>query len=243
MQLTQSFEKNGNILFRYRGQIPVILFILAVPVIYFTDSSSLSPACVLILNIIAIAASLKGLIIRAITIGKTPKGTSGRNTQEQVAETLNTTGIYSLLRHPLYLGNYLMWTGIVIFTYNIYFFISVTLAFWLYYERIMYAEERFLEKKFGQTFTDWSARVPAFIPSFRNYIKNSSAFSLKNVLSREYSGFSATILGFAFVDVVRYYFVNGTFEWRHASVYAFFVSLVIVLILRTLKHYTKLFNQ
>lgn len=59
-----------------------------------------------------IAVSLFGLLIRAVTIGFTPKGTSGRNTKEgQVAEVLNTKGIYSVVRHPLYLGNYFMWLG------------------------------------------------------------------------------------------------------------------------------------
>jgi len=59
---------------------------------------------------IAIALSMFGFIIRAIAIGTTPKGTSGRNTKEgQVAESLNTKGIYSMVRHPLYLGNYFMW--------------------------------------------------------------------------------------------------------------------------------------
>ncbi|MGB8874133.1 MAG: hypothetical protein WCC75_12145, partial [Desulfobaccales bacterium] len=44
--------------------------------------------------------------------GLPPRGTSGRNTQGQVAETLNTTGIYSLVRNPLYLGNFLIWLGL-----------------------------------------------------------------------------------------------------------------------------------
>ena len=87
--------------------------------------------------------------VRSYTIGTTPRGTSGRNTEEQVAEQLNSSGIYSTVRHPLYLGNYLMWIGIVLFTKSISFTIIVSLMYWLYYERIMFAEERFLERKFG----------------------------------------------------------------------------------------------
>ena len=37
MDLVQSFEKQGNFLFKYRGQFPVLLFILSVPFIYLTD--------------------------------------------------------------------------------------------------------------------------------------------------------------------------------------------------------------
>jgi hypothetical protein len=37
MALIHSLEKNGNILFKYRGQIPVVLFLLSIPTVYFTD--------------------------------------------------------------------------------------------------------------------------------------------------------------------------------------------------------------
>ena len=178
MALIHSFEKSGNILFKYRGQIPLILFIIALPVIYFTNYTIISDSLNSILTIVAISLSILGFLIRAISIGTTPKGTSGRNTKNQVAESLNETGIYSTVRHPLYLGNYFMWIGIVLFTYNFYFIVIVSLAFWLYYERIMFAEERFLEKKFGQKYLKWSLTVPAFIPSFKNYKKKKLLFLL-----------------------------------------------------------------
>ncbi len=37
MTLLRSMEKQGNFLFKYRGQFPIILFLLAVPFMYFTD--------------------------------------------------------------------------------------------------------------------------------------------------------------------------------------------------------------
>jgi protein-S-isoprenylcysteine O-methyltransferase Ste14 len=243
MALIHSFEKSGNLLFRKRGQIPVILFVLAVPVLYFTDSSSLDEPFRVALTTAAILASTAGFIIRAIAIGTTPKGTSGRNTEEQVAESLNQTGIYSMVRHPLYLGNYLMWIGIVLFTYNLYFVIIVSLAFWLYYERIMFAEERFLERKFGKTYMDWSETVPAFIPNPGKYMKGKIPFSLVSVLRREYSGVLATVFSFAFVDHVRYFFQFGEFEWDRTSTYVLAAALMITLLLRTLKHSTNLLSE
>ena len=62
-------------------------------------------------QMLCISVSFLGLFIRIVTVGRAPIGTSGRNTREQVANTLNTTGIYSLVRHPLYLGNYLVFLG------------------------------------------------------------------------------------------------------------------------------------
>lgn len=244
MALIHSFEKSGNWLFKHRGEIPVVLFVLAIPVVYFTPYDWLGNQGLILLNIVSIAISFAGFLIRAISIGTTPKGTSGRNTKQgQVAESLNNNGIYSTLRHPLYLGNYLMWTGIVLFTYNFWFVGLVSLAFWLYYERIMFAEERFLERKFGQDYLDWSLQTPAFVPSFKNYTKNTMPFSIKSVLRREYSGVLATVLGFMFIDTLRIFFETGRFEWQRTSVYALLIALLITLLLRSIKHYTHFFKE
>ncbi|MCD4666007.1 MAG: isoprenylcysteine carboxylmethyltransferase family protein [Bacteroidales bacterium] len=243
MALIHSFEKSGNFLFRHRGQIPIILFVLVVPVLYFTNYSILGDISLAILTYLAILLSLLGFIVRAISIGTTPKGTSGRNRDEQVAESLNTSGIYSTVRHPLYLGNYLMWIGIVLFTFNIYFLIIVSLAYWLYYERIMFAEERFLEKKFGEKYLQWSLKVPAFIPCFKNYKKSETPFSIVSVLRREYSGFLATVLSFTFIDHLRYYFEYYSIDYNRTSTYVLICAIVITIILRSLKHYTKLFAE
>jgi len=205
MALKHSLENSGNTLFKFRGQIPVVLFILAIPVVFFTDYSWMknNENFYWILLVFTAVLSLLGQVIRAIAIGTSNKNTSGRNRSEQVAEALNTKGIYSTMRHPLYVGNYFMWIGIVVFTANIWFVVIVSLAFWLYYERIMFAEERFLERKFGQDYLDWSLKVPAFWPSFKNYEKAPISFSMKTILRREYSGITATIIGFLFVDILR----------------------------------------
>jgi protein-S-isoprenylcysteine O-methyltransferase Ste14 len=242
MALVHSIEKNGNKLFKYRGQIPIILFLLAVPVVYFSDVSYIlkNEKYFYICTGIAVAMSLTGQIIRAIAIGTSNKNTSGRNTQEQVAEALNTTGIYSTVRHPLYLGNYFMWIGIVFFTFNIWFVISVSLLFWIYYERIMFAEERFLERKFGESYVQWSNSVPAFWPSRKNYIKGAIPFSIKTIMRREYAGISATMIGFIFVAFLRDFFATGKFPMNIQYVYWLAGALLLSLIFRTLKHHTKL---
>lgn len=245
MALIHSLEKSGNKLFRFRGQIPLILFILSVPAIYFSDYSHYfeSENCRLILLITSAVISFVGQVIRAIAIGTSNKHTSGRNTKEQVAEALNTTGIYSTLRHPLYLGNYFMWIGIVIYVGNIYFFLVVSLLFWLYYERIMFAEERFLERKFGEDYINWSLKVPAFVPSCKNYVKNDIPFSMKTILRREYSGVTATIISFVFVDFLRNSFHNNQLTWTICQTYIVIGALLISLILRTIKHNTSILNE
>jgi protein-S-isoprenylcysteine O-methyltransferase Ste14 len=245
MALVHSFEKNGNTLFRYRGQIPVVLFLLAVPAIWSTDASCImrSDKWFYTLTGLAVLASLAGQIIRAIAIGTSNKNTSGRNTQEQVAEALNTKGIYSTVRHPLYLGNYFMWIGIVIFTFNVWFVIIVSLLFWIYYERIMFAEERFLERKFGESYVNWSMGVPAFWPSRKNYVPGNISFSMKTIMRREYTGISATMLGFIFVAYVREWFMTKEIPTSLNYLYWLIGALLISLIFRTLKHHTKVLYE
>ena len=241
MALLHDLEKQGNFLFKYRGQFPLVLFVLAIPFLYWTEAVGhfYQSAC----TILAVILSVIGFVIRAYTIGTTPKGTSGRNTQTQLAEQLNTTGIYSLVRHPLYLGNYFMWIGIVVFSFNLYFVIVVSLLYIIYYERIMFAEERFLEKQFGQSFLDWSSQKPAFIPSFSNYQKSDVPFSLTSVLRREYSGVLATVIGFAYVFVVRHYFESQQLVLSKSLLICLVVSAFTALVLRTLKRNTKLLEE
>lgn len=243
MALVNELEKQGNFLFRYRGQIPVVLFVLAIPFIYFTDLNVYSDSQLNVMTIFAIIISFLGFLVRAYTIATTPGGTSGRNTKEQIADFLNSTGIYSLLRHPLYLGNYLMWIGIALFTFNIYFVIIVSLLYWLYYERIMFAEERFLEKKFGQAYFDWSSTKSVFLPRFSSYVKSSIPFSFKSILRREYSGVLATVIGFVFVEIVRNLFFKQCLCISNSYWIALALALIQSLVLRTIKRQTNLLDE
>ncbi len=245
MALVHTIEKNGNVLFRYRGQIPLVLFVLSIPAVYFTDYLFFDSNQKLDITLLFICVffSLVGQVIRALAIGTSNKYTSGRNTQEQVAEALNTKGIYSTVRHPLYLGNYFMWIGIVMYSYNVWFVLVVSLLFWLYYERIMFAEERFLERKFGQQYIAWSMKVPAFFPSMKNYEKSTIPFSFKTILRREYSGVTATMIGFVFVSILRQSFTMKSFQFSNTHAVVLAIALLVSLVFRTLKHQTNLLHE
>jgi hypothetical protein len=192
----------------------------------------------------AFTLSAIGFLVRFYTIGTTPQGTSGRNTKEQVAAVLNSTGMYSLLRHPLYLGNYLIWLGIAVATFNIYFVVIMSLLFWVYYERIMFAEERFLEGKFGTAYLNWSNTLPAFIPALLNFKKSDTSFSMITVLRREYASMLAAVIGFVFVEGVRNYFFYPDKDLISDFSLQFLVgAIIIVFVLKLLKHYTHLLNE
>ncbi|MBP7166646.1 MAG: DUF1295 domain-containing protein [Bacteroidia bacterium] len=248
MSLAKELEKQGNWLFRYRGQLPLVLFLLVIPVM-LTPQDFISDVSSSVWTISAILVSFAGVVVRAYTIGTTPRGTSGRNTKKQVAESLNTSGIYGAVRHPLYLGNYLMWIGIVMFTFQPGFILCVTLLYWLYYERIMMAEEGFLIGKFGGAYEAWSQKTPPFIPALSQLSKPAETFSLKSVFRREYSGWLATVIGFAYVDFLRLFTAHQrnlqpAFDsWKEKWMMILIVSAAITLLLRSLKHYTSLLKE
>lgn len=246
MALIEELEKSGNWLFRWRSFLPLILFAAAFPVVllgWHTDPAFAELhwwlPCLLV--------SLLGQTIRAITIGYTPRGTSGRNTSEgQVAESLNTRGIYGTVRHPLYVGNFFMWMGIVLFTGSWWFSLAVVLLFWLYYERIMFAEEAFLRRKFGEAYLAWSGNTPAFIPRLSGWSAPGVDFSLRNVLKREYNGFFAIFVSFALVEAAHNLRQSGfDFSAELLSphwIYMLAFSAVVFILLRTLKKHTKVLD-
>ena len=186
MALKEEFENTGNWLFRWRSYLPLaVIGIFLLALLEYSNKLGHRGGLEYIEESICFIVSFFGLIIRIFTIGYTPERTSGRNTKNQVAETLNTTGIYSIVRNPLYLGNFFMGFGIILFPGLWYLVLMYILFFCLYYERIIFAEEAFLREKFGAEYLAWANCTPVFIPRFGKYRKADLPFSLKNVLRRE----------------------------------------------------------
>ena len=196
MDLRDQLEDRGRWLFRRRSHLPLLL--IPVFVAALVDPRSASDSRVdLYWETCCLAIAFAGLAVRAGTVGFAPARTSGRNTATQVAAVLNTTGMYSIVRHPLYLGNAIIMTGVVL-RFRCWWLVAIVLlTFSLYYERIMLAEEAFLRERFGQTFESWAARVPAIVPSFRLWQAPGLEFSWKTVIRREYHGAVSIFAAFA----------------------------------------------
>lgn len=243
MPLQEELEANGNWLFVRRSWLPVALYPFAVAVLYFYLDNAYPSITDAFWCLFCLIISLLGLVVRALTIGYTPKGTSGRNTDGgQIAETLNQTGIYSTVRHPLYLGNFLMWLGLFLYLSVWWFVVICSLAYWLYYERIMIAEEEFLRKKYGSTYEIWASKTPAFLPNLSLWRSSDLTFSMRNVLKREYNGLFAVAITFTLFNAIAHYFYDGRFEIDFFWQVTLILSLIIFLTLRTLKKNTKVLD-
>ncbi len=248
MALLEEFEKQGNWLFKYRSFLPLIVLFIGTALYLRTE---LYPETFILeetpyeiyYETTALIISLAGLFVRVYTVGYTPKNTSGRNTgQGQLADTLNTTGIYSIVRHPLYLGNFLMWFGPAMLTGHFWFMIAFILFYWLYYERIMFAEEQFLRKKFGTKYLDWSIKTPAFIPSFKNFKKSDLPFSWKKVLKKEKNGLFALFLIFCVFNIAGEFIESAT-DYNYFLIGMSVLTGISYLVLKFLKKRTNLLTE
>ena len=237
MALQEEMESQGNYLFRHRGTFPIIILVIGFYIFLQRDKHEQG-----IYEYVCFAIAMFGLYIRSYTVGHTPANTSGRNTSGQLADDLNTTGIYSIVRHPLYLGNFFMWFGVALLTANLWFIVSFIFIYWVYYERIMFAEEQFLRKKFGAIYTSWAKETPAFLPTFNKFIKPSLPFSWKKVLKKEKNGLVAVFLIFFIFYATACYFekqeINNSF-----LIYGSAFSVALYLFLKYLKKYTKVLDE
>ncbi|HEY7478913.1 MAG TPA: isoprenylcysteine carboxylmethyltransferase family protein [Gemmatimonadales bacterium] len=242
MGLREEFEATGTWLFRRRGYLPLLLF----PLLLVAADGSRYPSedhrLDLVWEIVALLLALAGLGLRVATVGFVPRDTSGRNTGAPRAESLNTSGLYSVVRHPLYLGNYLMWLGVALFPRTWWPPVIVSLVFWLYYERIMFAEEEFLRRKFGALYTTWAASTPAFVPRLTRWRPPLVRFCPLTVLRREHSSLLALIASLTALEVATDHAYTGRLALDPVWGTAFGVTLVLCLAVRAVKHRTRLLH-
>lgn len=247
MALQEEFEIQGNWLFRYRGVLPII--VLSIGAIMYVRTEMYPETFILegtrfevYYELFCLLIGLVGLSIRAYTVGHTPDNTSGRNTTEQLADSLNFTGIYSIVRHPLYLGNFLMWLAPAMLPGQFWFVIAFCLSYWVYYERIMFAEEQFLRRKFGEAYILWAEKTPAFLPRFKQFAPSSYPFSWKKVLKKEKNGLLALLFIFTLFDVSGTLIENSR-KFNYYMIGACGISLIMYGVLKYMKKNTTLLND
>ena len=239
MKISENFGHTGRFFFRWRGYLflpllPIFLlsFIRYNPTGSHMDDLLWELGCFLI--------ALLGLSVRVLTIGTVPRGTSGRSTKRPGANVLNTTGMYSIVRHPLYLGNYFIALGISLFLRTWFLPIIVSLAFIVHYKIVISSEEEYLESKFGDEFRAWAARVSVIVPRFNNYQAPELSFSWKVALRREFYGLFGIITAFFALDFVGDFIAYKRITFDPFWTPLFMIGLVFFSVIRILKKKTHL---
>lgn len=242
MSLRAELEKSGGWLFRYRGFLPLLVLPFCAAGFWSYSYLGGSHALTEGWGLACVAVSIIGQGVRSLAVGFAAGGTSGRNTRHQRAPELNTKGIYSLVRHPLYLGNYLVLVGFMMFFRNGWLLLVVSSVYALYYERIMLAEEAFLRGKFGPQFEAWADKTPAFIPRLRGWVRPERRFCWRTVLRREYSGVFLITTVFAILDTLGDSRAERRWHLDPPWVAVFGAGLLFYLTFRSLKKYTRVLH-
>jgi protein-S-isoprenylcysteine O-methyltransferase Ste14 len=240
MALQEELEQQGIWLFKRRSEFPLLVVALMLLELWLAPPAPLAPVTEAVWAVVCLAIAFGGEAIRASTVGRVPGGTSARQTREPGSGELNTSGWYSVVRHPLYLGNFLIWFGLALWLRSWEFGLVVALAFWVYYERIMYAEEAYLRRRFGESYLDWAARTPAFLPRLAGWQPASLPFSWRVVVRREHSSIFAIVATFT-AEVYLRDLLGGGRVAPHVPVAAFFtLGLVFFLAAVMLTRHTAL---
>jgi protein-S-isoprenylcysteine O-methyltransferase Ste14 len=144
----------GAWLFRYRSSLPVPLALVLVLV---RQGEAEVPWLVLLGPALVVAGEVLRLwAVRHIgTISRTRTTRYG---------PLITTGPYAMMRNPLYVGNWLLWTGFVVWSRLLWMLPIAWIVFGLQYRAIARWEASFIRSIYTSAYDDYAGRVRAWIP-------------------------------------------------------------------------------
>ena len=203
--LSTRLADQGLFLFRRRSLF--VVFLLPAAALAVLERRSAADAADQGLGWFALCLTITlfGLAIRTAALGAAPPGASTRSRRAPNASMLNVSGMYSLSRHPVYLGNLFVLVGFALALRSWWFALTAVLVYWLLYERVIAAEERFLGERFGAAHRRWAERTPTFWPRLGLWRRADTAFSWRTVLLREYNSLlliAATFLVLRLIDQV-----------------------------------------
>jgi protein-S-isoprenylcysteine O-methyltransferase Ste14 len=190
---TSPLIRIGQFFFKFRDFLfPVVLLPVAIgtrPRVFADD-----PRIELVMDAIGILVALSGQALRAVVIGLAYIQRGGKNKQIY-ASNLVREGIFAHSRNPLYVGNLLIVTGLVLIHNGVWMYAFVLPFFFLVYISIVAAEEQYLRGHFGAEYDEYCRSVPRFLPRLSGIgaTLRSMTFDWKRLVRKEYGTFFSTI--------------------------------------------------
>lgn len=203
MALLEEYEKQGRGLSKYGKAIPFTALILSYALLlkgeiypnsfYFQESRAEE-----LYENLCLLFSFFGFVVYAYALG-TSTALSGKKIKGRVAESYHGTGLYSVVRHPKFIGMVIMWMGPALMTGFLWFEIAYWLFCWLYFERIMFAEEMHIRNQLSSNYRNLTEKIPAFIPNIFLFRK-SQTFNWRKALLKENNQFTYVVMAFFIFD-------------------------------------------
>jgi len=217
----------GDACFRFRAISVVPVIVLVFFVFDPLASGRFNP----ILNLLGFLIALAGAATRITAASYAKPFTSGRENYLK-AESLNTSGVYSIVRNPLYVGNFLVYNGVLVAYASPAALAFFNAFFIVNYYFIILAEENYLEDQFGDAYRDYRQTVPKVIPRSTGYRKNDFPCNLARAVSKEKNTTFYWIFFYAVALLVKQYKLSdGTIEkfWWHVVPVLVLFTLNIIL--------------
>ena len=143
----------GAWLFRYRSFLPVPLALILLFVRKGQASGTFVAAGILL---VAAGQLLRLWAVRHIgTISRTRTTRYG---------PLMTAGPYAIVRNPLYVGNWLLWTGFTLWSRLLWMIPIAWLVFFVQYRAIARWEASFIRSKYTTAYDEYARHVRAWLP-------------------------------------------------------------------------------
>jgi 4-amino-4-deoxy-L-arabinose transferase-like glycosyltransferase len=137
-------------------------------------------------------------------------------------------GPYRFLRHPLYVGNFLIALGllIVLNAPQAYLIILPFLAF--VYTSVAEEKDERLEKKWGSAYAAYRAKVPRFVPWFGRVLKEeqSSSFDFWQGLHKEGKSVCGLLAGALALEAYEDFLTFGVQEMQE-EIFILLLSLLL----------------
>ena len=229
----------GNFLFRFRNQlfpaIIIVLFLLAPPPALVLDS----PALTLAKDLAAVLVILAGLTLRATVVGYKYIQRGGLK-KKVYAKDLVTEGMFGVCRNPLYVGNMLLYSGVFLLHGNPLLVVFGIGLFAFMYQCIVYAEEAFLDRTFGEAYQAYCRDVPRWALRMRNLAQSTEgmSFNVKRVIGKDYSTVSAAMIAILATEMYKFA-SNAPVEHNTRVLAALGVLMALVAISTAIVSYMK----
>jgi protein-S-isoprenylcysteine O-methyltransferase Ste14 len=149
----------GGWLFRHRTAIPIPLAI-AVLGLRIGEAPRSNLLIGLGIGLTAIGEAIRLWAVHHI-------GTVSRTRSERLGPLI-ASGPFARVRNPLYLGNIVLWAGFAVAARLVWLAPLIVLLLAVEYHAIVRWEEQLLEKRLGDDYRTYTARVPRWIPNLRH---------------------------------------------------------------------------
>lgn len=176
----------GHFLFKYRDYLFPLIFV----VLILTTTPEFPFGNTRLdrwLDLVGLVVMMLGQGCRLLAVGSADN-IRRRGRQKQIAaRTLIRNGIFAHTRNPLYLGNLLIISGLVLIADCHWWYLLVLPGFMGIYWAIILAEEEFLRRQFGQEYIAYVQAVNRFVPTARGLFQSltTCTFSCRRALRKE----------------------------------------------------------